>query len=369
MANEIVQGDNGSILQIRITDNSQVIDLTETTVSVVITYKSTGIIKPANITKPTEGVCEVILNSEDVQFEGIYSFQAQVLYSDGRKFTSKVGRFSVIKKIGFIPNTGGTGNSGVKTIVTDSNVNGYIIVDGLQIQAYNDSEIKQDILTLQGSRHSHENLDSLNRLGVNSNNKLTIDGIEQVGGSGSTTNVQDSTLNGNILINGQEVVIYDDTSIRTSLQNKSDVGHSHTEYALASLVTELQSQLKDALDRITILEGGDPNAPQIEWEFDFTVNQSQGFYVLKNDSNWNQTMTIEDIYGDNLDGANAKVKLYTLGVVDGEPDEQKELPRKGFDTFSSPSMHGQYEYDHVAEVLYFESMAMNPYYFKLVKYK
>jgi hypothetical protein len=105
------------------------------------------------------------------------------------------------------------------------------------------------------------------------------------------------------------------------------------------------------------------------WTYDFVVPQGTGSYNLKSVANFTHTLSDADVYGANLDGVNGKTKLLELGVQDGTPDEPgQELPRTGIDTFTAPSMHGGYQYDGTAEVIYFDSMAMNAYYFRIVKY-
>lgn len=109
--------------------------------------------------------------------------------------------------------------------------------------------------------------------------------------------------------------------------------------------------------------------PTIAWTYDFIVPQNTGVYDLDSNVAWTHTLTNEDVYGQALDGVNPKMKLLTLGVQDGTPDEPgQELPRDGFDVFTAPSMHGAFSYDADLNQIYFASMAMNPYYFRIVKY-
>jgi hypothetical protein len=74
---------------------------------------------------------------------------------------------------------------------------------------------------LKSELHSHSNKATLDRLGINSNNKLTIDGQEVLNNGGST--VSDSTTNGNIVVDGQEIKVYDDSSIIQELGQKANV--------------------------------------------------------------------------------------------------------------------------------------------------
>jgi hypothetical protein len=105
------------------------------------------------------------------------------------------------------------------------------------------------------------------------------------------------------------------------------------------------------------------------WSYDFQVPQSQGTYNLASSPNWTHQLTTADVYGANSDGLNAKMKLFTLGVVDGTLNEPgQEVPRDGFDSFTAPSMHGAFQYSEALQQLIFQSAAMNPYYFRIIKY-
>jgi hypothetical protein len=113
----------------------------------------------------------------------------------------------------------------------------------------------------------------------------------------------------------------------------------------------------------------DAGGSGVDWTYDFVVPQSNGVYTLTSEGSWIYDLTNEDVYGPALDGVNPKMKLLTLGVQDGSPDEPgQELPRDGFDVFAAPSMHGAYSYDSDTKQFYFQSAAMNPYYFRIVKY-
>jgi hypothetical protein len=222
------------------------------------------------------------------------------------------------------------------------------------------------------------------------------------------------TRTGNQVINKP----YDPSSIFAALQRKSDIGHTHPEYALASALESLQKQLNDALARIAILEGNTPSGlipingtstfsitgrailkgntsissgasvtinalvvppaglvsingtstlfitgrtilkgtansngvssltinavvvttpggNNVLWTYDFVIPAATGTYNLNSIAAWNHTLTTADVYGANLDGLNQKMKLLTLGVQDGTPNEPgQELPRDGFDTFA-----------------------------------
>jgi hypothetical protein len=251
--NEIFQGDNGTTLNLTISDGEKIVNLINSTVEVVIKYKRTGIKKEATITDATNGKCQITLNAEDVNYEGVYTLQATVTYLNGNTFTSNVQRFTVNKKIGYVPVIGGTTGD-----VGDSSINGNIILNGQEIKVYDDSQIKSDINILSNSSHVHTNKGYLDRLGINTQNHLTIDGVEQVnsGGTGGSS-VSDSTTNGNILVNGSEVNVYNDSSLRSLIAGKQPTGDYATRteltngLSLKADTTQLHSHTnKTVLDQI-----------------------------------------------------------------------------------------------------------------------
>lgn len=201
------------------------------------------------------------------------------------------------------------------------------------------------------------------------------------GGSGGGSTVVDSTTNGNIVVDGSEVNVYTHPSNHPAAMITEDSTHRFvtdaekvlwnnlisTVSSLQSQLSTVQSQLTSALARIDALEGN--TGQTIEWQYDFVVPQSIGVYTLTSDGAWNHTLTNEDVYGQALNGVNTKMKLLTLGVQDGVPNEPgQELPKDGFDSFEAPSMHGAYSYDSDTKQIYFQSAAMNPYYFRIIKY-
>lgn len=221
MANEIVQGDNGIILSFIIKDGDEPINLTSASVQIVLTLRSSGKIKQGVITDALNGKCQVILNSDDILYDGVYTFQPTVTFPDGRQFTSgTLQKLTVVKKLGFIPTT----NSGGSADIVSGN-NGHILVNGNDVKVYDDSSVKSDVASLMTSKHTHSNLSQLNRLGIDDQNKLTIDGIEiQSGGSNVTSSLQ----NGHLLVDGNDIKVYDDSSINTALSNKANKVHTHT---------------------------------------------------------------------------------------------------------------------------------------------
>jgi hypothetical protein len=240
----IYQGDQGTVLNLTIRDSNQVVDLTDATVQVLIRLKDMGILKAATIIDSQSGKCQITLNSQDIQYEGVYQLQATVTFLNGTKFSSSIQRFIVNKKMGYIPSVGG-GNGGSTEVIGGNN--GHILVNGLDIKVYDDATLKQDISTLKNSdlatsnsinninislsgistdltdlnnkKHTHTNLSTLNqlstdgtnllfngasltfanaeilkRLGISANGILTIDGVEITLPPAPTTNIDGGTF-------------------------------------------------------------------------------------------------------------------------------------------------------------------------------
>lgn len=96
----IVSGDNGTLLEFTVSDNESIVDLSSaSTVEVIIKHRNNRTVKTGQITNPLSGQFEVELSSSDVQYEGVYSFQATITFLDGKKFSSNVGRITVDKKL------------------------------------------------------------------------------------------------------------------------------------------------------------------------------------------------------------------------------------------------------------------------------
>lgn len=158
----------------------------------------------------------------------------------------------------------------------------------------------------------------------------------------------------------------DVTGLPTILANKVD--KTSVEDMFNTLST-LQSTIADLQARVADLEGKAQQGPAIEWSYDFIVPASTGSIILTNDAAWTHTLTAEDIYGPAFDGVGAKAELRMLGVQDGTKDEPGQvLPRDGVDAFAAPSIHGSYVWDADVHQIIFSSMALNPYYFRIVKY-
>lgn len=254
MANQnyIVQGNNGSVLSFAISDGTKPIDLTNATVQVTLTNSNhIGFVRQAEITDSINGKCQIALTSDDVQFDGTYIFQPTVYFSDGRQFTSStIQKFVVAKKLGFIPGSGG--GSGSSTNILPAGINGHILVNGNDIKVYDDTSINNKVNTIVSQSTTNGNIvfngnevkvyddtnvnnqitgikdsDVYKRVGIDSNNKLTVDGVEVVGSSSGDTILQ-SQINGNIKVNGVELKVYNDSSIQTNLTTLNSEAHTHT---------------------------------------------------------------------------------------------------------------------------------------------
>jgi predicted 3-demethylubiquinone-9 3-methyltransferase (glyoxalase superfamily) len=136
-----VQGNNGSVLPLTIKKDGAVVSLDGATVRVAIKHGTYLFTKQAVITDSINGKCEITLTRTDLAVPGLYFYQPTITYSDDREFSGDVKRFSVLGKI-----------SGEPPVVLPSSID-------------------------------------ISRLGINVNNKLTIDGIEQIGGSGDGVQV------------------------------------------------------------------------------------------------------------------------------------------------------------------------------------
>jgi hypothetical protein len=100
MANQIVQGDNGTTLTLTISDTNGIVDLRNaTSVAVVILYRDKRTVKSATITDGQNGICSVVLLSSDLARTGNYALQATVTFQNGNVFSTNVSNFTVIEKI------------------------------------------------------------------------------------------------------------------------------------------------------------------------------------------------------------------------------------------------------------------------------
>lgn len=96
----IVQGDNGTLLNFTVTDENGVVILTDIiSIEATITTGERRVTKVCNITDAVLGKCQAVLTSEDVATNGTYIVQITVKFIDGKIFSSTKGKFMVDKKI------------------------------------------------------------------------------------------------------------------------------------------------------------------------------------------------------------------------------------------------------------------------------
>lgn len=96
---EIIQGDNGTIIEGVVSDNVGVVDIRGANVTFTIKAPTKRIEKDGIITDGVNGVVQCTLNSDDVQDIGNYVFQATVKFVDGKSFSSNMQKFKVGQKL------------------------------------------------------------------------------------------------------------------------------------------------------------------------------------------------------------------------------------------------------------------------------
>lgn len=99
MADEIIQGDNGTVVQTIIKEDLNIVDIRGATVEFTIKTATRRFTKQGTVTDGINGVCEFILNSEDVSEIGIIAFQATITFSSGNKFSSDIKKIKVGQKL------------------------------------------------------------------------------------------------------------------------------------------------------------------------------------------------------------------------------------------------------------------------------
>lgn len=93
----VVQGDNGTMLQVKIRDNRKFVDLSEATVKLVIRCGNRKFIKDAEVTGV--GQVQVVLSSGDLATAGTYAIYAICKFTDGTNFSSSLDRFEVAPRL------------------------------------------------------------------------------------------------------------------------------------------------------------------------------------------------------------------------------------------------------------------------------
>lgn len=99
--NEIVVGDNGTILNLTINDdNGNIVDLrSASSVELVIKFRGIPIIKTATITDSINGKCNVTLTNSDIPNVGVYTIQTTVYFQNSTQFSSDIQSFVVGKNL------------------------------------------------------------------------------------------------------------------------------------------------------------------------------------------------------------------------------------------------------------------------------
>jgi ribosomal protein S8 len=169
--------------------------------------------------------------------------------------------------------------NGQKTVVADSTTNGYITVDGVQLQVYDDSGLVNLINNKanKSDLHQHSNESVLNQIeqpytNVDKNKlnnieeyaqKNTVTSVNgQVGDviietSNGVSTVTDSTINGNIVVNGSEVKVYDDAEIISHIAEITNNTIFQNLYLKSPNGTTYKISVSDSGDLITSLHGSD----------------------------------------------------------------------------------------------------------------
>lgn len=99
MLDEIIQGDNGTVMNLTIKDHKGIVDIRGATIEVVLLNGSKRTVKPSQVTNGELGQCSFTLSSTDVSESGTYYFQTTITFGDGKSFSSNVRTFKVRQKI------------------------------------------------------------------------------------------------------------------------------------------------------------------------------------------------------------------------------------------------------------------------------
>lgn len=89
----LVQGNQGTVLQVRIREKRSFVDLTDATVKLVIRCGNRKFVKDAVVTGL--GQVDVVLSSGDLATAGTYAVYAICNFKDGTQFSSSLDRFEV----------------------------------------------------------------------------------------------------------------------------------------------------------------------------------------------------------------------------------------------------------------------------------
>jgi hypothetical protein len=95
----IVVGDNGILLTCTISDDAGIVDITGTQVEFTIKSATKRNVKQGTVLSGVDGICQVVLNSDDIDVSGNYVFQATVSFPNGNAYSSNIQRFKVDPKL------------------------------------------------------------------------------------------------------------------------------------------------------------------------------------------------------------------------------------------------------------------------------
>jgi hypothetical protein len=104
----IVQGDNGTVLKINISEMHELngvsyliesLVLNEQIENIIVKIKTNTRSILKNATVVDGSVCEVYLTTDDLSESGTYKIQLTVEYVDGNKFSTEIATFNVGEKI------------------------------------------------------------------------------------------------------------------------------------------------------------------------------------------------------------------------------------------------------------------------------
>jgi len=96
----VVQSNDKFPIFINLTDNGEVVDLTNATVVLKLKKGSTSISKNCTIIDAANGECKAELTATDLDTGKInYSYQVTITYTDGRVISTQASAFMVYPKI------------------------------------------------------------------------------------------------------------------------------------------------------------------------------------------------------------------------------------------------------------------------------
>lgn len=95
----IIQGDNGTILKRTVKDDAGLVNLTNASVSLVMTSRAGTVTKVGEVTDAVNGACQFVLTAADLAESGMYSVQCRVEFNDGKVFAEPIWKFLVERRL------------------------------------------------------------------------------------------------------------------------------------------------------------------------------------------------------------------------------------------------------------------------------